>query len=271
MKGRSTSSTGKYSLAPSSVSRHDFWRRNLFIIYQDLLKRWQSIPPYAAVLKTDLYDEAQTDYSPLIAINTGSPHITGIDISFDIAARAQERLKDKKQRLNVVACDVRDLAFKSGSFDLIISTSTLDHFSDKNDITRSLRELCRGLKPGGTLIVTLDNLSNPAIKLRNILPYSFLKSLKVVPYYVGKSLTKPELTRILQANGFMISETVFIDHHPRILTVWLGYALQKIGIKPLEALFQKIIIMFERLQRSLIAPITGYFIAVKAVKKDDNQ
>ena len=271
MKDKSASSTGKHSPEPSNVSHQDFWRRNLFNIYRDLLKRWQGISPCATALKTDLYDEAQTDYSPLFVLNSESRCIAGIDISFEIAQRARERSKGKKPNLTVLACDVRSLAFKPESFDLVISASTLDHFQDKNDIARSLNEICRVLKSKGSLIITLDNIHNPVVKLRNLLPYSWLKSLKVISYPIGKSVSLPELSEILESNGFKVCEALFIDHHPRILTVWLGYALQKTGIRPLESFFQKILNLFERLQRSPIGSLTGYFLAVKATRKDDDR
>ncbi len=70
---------------------------------------------------------------------------------------------------NAVVSDIRNSPFKTESFDQIISNSTLDHFTNKNDIIVSLKELRRMLKPEGVLIITLDNPSNPVVYLRNLL------------------------------------------------------------------------------------------------------
>ena len=76
---------------------------------------------------------------------------------------------------------MRHLPFAQGAFDGIVSNSTLDHFQSLDDLLVSLKELFRVLRPGGQMILTLDNLSNPIILLRNWLPLRLLKRLKIVP------------------------------------------------------------------------------------------
>src|SRR5204863_8026948 len=68
--------------------------------------------------------------------------------------------------------DVRALPFADGSFDVVVSTSTLDHFQARADIDTALRELHRVLASDGLAVVTLDNPWNPLVALRNALPRS---------------------------------------------------------------------------------------------------
>ena len=70
--------------------------------------------------------------------------------------------------------DVRSLPCPDEHFDLIVSTSTLDRFDDFADLVAGLRERQRVLRPGGALILTLDNLANPAVRLPNAVPFPFL-------------------------------------------------------------------------------------------------
>ncbi len=61
------------------------------------------------------------------------------------------------------------LPFADGAFDLVVSNSTLDHFRTPADIQTSFAELHRVLAPGGSLILTLDNPSNPVVALQKLL------------------------------------------------------------------------------------------------------
>lgn len=52
------------------------------------------------------------------------------------------------------------MGFAAETFDLVVSTSTLDHFTCREDLVTSLEEISRVLRPGGLLILTLDNPLN---------------------------------------------------------------------------------------------------------------
>ena len=70
--------------------------------------------------------------------------------------------------------DVRCLPFVDGVFDLVVSNSTLDHFETSREIERAVAEIHRVLAPRGLFILTLDNPANPAVALRNALPFALL-------------------------------------------------------------------------------------------------
>lgn len=85
----------------------------------------------------------------------------------------------------------------------------------------------RVLRPGGELLISLDNLQNPIIGPRNLLPYHLLKRLRLVPYFVGKSHGRRGLTAALEKAGFKVLETRAIMHCPRVLAVAVAGMLQK--------------------------------------------
>jgi len=245
----------------------DFWRAHLKEIYRDLRDRWREGIRPGRMLKTDLYDEAVSRHGLIPVFGSGCDQIIGTDVSLLAARGAKQRLADEWGRWQkIVVSDARRHAFKSNVFDEIISNSTLDHFSDKKDILESLRELRRILKPGGLLIITLDNPWNPVVLLRNKLPYRLLKSLGVIPFFMGVTLSRPELVRALESNGFGVRDSTAIVHSPRILAIWTGRVLGRIGLGGIRAVFHRLLWAFECLEGLPTRCLTGYYVAVKARK-----
>lgn len=71
-------------------------------------------------------------------------------------------------RVPMCAADGRMLPFPSSTFDVVLSTSTLDHFDERGEITVALTELARVLRPDGRLFVTPDNPANPLLRVRQL-------------------------------------------------------------------------------------------------------
>lgn len=247
--------------------REDLWRAHLKEVYQGLMDRWMENSTRGFTLKTDLYDEAISSHGLIPLCRQKCECIVGTDVSFGVAVAAKERMiKECDGWHNAVCTDVRKMAFRSDSFDQIISNSTLDHFRHKKSIIVSLNELRRIMRPGGTLIITLDNLSNPLVFLRNLWPYRLLKLFGLVPFYMGVTLSGPQLVRLLESSGFRVHDSTAIAHSPRIIAIWTGYLLGRMGSDKLKAYFHRLLRLFERLERFPTKYWTGYFVAVKAIK-----
>jgi hypothetical protein len=104
----------------------------------------------------------------------------------------------------------------------VFSPSTLDHFSDEGEITAALRELHRALGPGGRLLVTLDNPDNPMLGLRRMV-YRLTGPLGgVIPFAMGRTLSRARLVALLEREGFEVLASTYIVHAPRFLGLWLG-------------------------------------------------
>ena len=175
-------------------------------VHLNLLARWADVKSSQKILKTDLFAEAlcpsRAFLSDILKIN-GS--VIGIDISGEIASRARTNAAQHAagSLVEYINCDVRQLPFTSNSFDLIVSDSSLDHFRHKNEIVIALSELSRVLKPGGILIITMDNKGNLTEPLFRLWIFfglaSFLEGLRdeAPPLACIESLSSQEIP----ANG----------------------------------------------------------------------
>jgi len=191
-----------------------------------------------------------------------SDFVAGIDIGASPVQAAISYNPD----LNGMCADVRHLPFKDETFDVIVSTSTLDHFRTEKEIFASLKEIFRVLKSNGELLLTLDNPLNPLVRIRNALPFGLLNRLGIVPYFVGKTLKPLEINRFLTGLQMKVEQTRVVMHVPRVLAVILSrWAEKKTGPK-VQKKFLNFLLSFEGISSLPTRYQTGYFIAVKAVK-----
>jgi ubiquinone/menaquinone biosynthesis C-methylase UbiE len=213
------------------------------------------------LLKTDLFDEVASDgLYPLLASRAGQ--VCGMDVSAYAAAAASSKYPE----IAASAADIRSLPFANSSFDAIVSLSTVDHFNDPEDIPRALRELRRVLRPGGTLVLTIDNLSNPLIALRNALPYSFLRGLGLVSYPLGRTLRFQSARDCVSMAGFTVLDCVGVMLTPRVFAIPLLELASRRGSRRMTGMLRKAMMWMEKLQNNAVAPRLAHFVAIRAVK-----
>jgi SAM-dependent methyltransferase len=250
------------------VGTEDLWRAYMKEIYQGLQERWGKGAWAGRALKTDLYDEAVTPHNLCSLFDNRCDQFVATDVSFKIARAARKRMTRPWREASVIAVsDMRHLAFRSCVFDGIFSNSTLDHFADREDLMASLLELRRVMRPGGTLIITLDNPRNPIVFLRNRLPYRLLRFLGLIPFYMGVTLSEPELVRALELSGFRVCESTAIAHAPRIIVILVGRWLERRDLRCFWKWVHELLRMFKPLEGFPTKYVTGYYIAVKAVRE----
>jgi len=237
------------------------WRAHSDSVNKGLLTRWLPDREIESLLKTDLFDEAVSDGLSSL-LNSLAKRVFYIDTSFEVHQRAKRR----HPNLQTIRTDVRCLPFSHGSFDGIISNSTLDHFKSHDEILISLRELYRVLRPGGQLILTLDNLANPIVLLRNGLPFRLLYRMKIIPYYVGVTLGPYRLQHFLKEAGFKVLEVEAIMHCPRVFAVAIARLLERHASPKTQEAFLRFLMAFENFSHLPTRFLTGHFIAVKATK-----
>jgi SAM-dependent methyltransferase len=238
------------------------WRRHSDAVNISFLSSRLPQQKVARILKTDVFDESSTaGLMPLLTQRARS--VVGMDISPAVLRAARKR----HPSLIETAADVRRLPFAENSFDCIVSNSTLDHFTRIEELIQSLCELGRVLRPGGRLIVMLDNPSNPIVGLRNALPFNWLNRLGIVPYYVGRTIGARELVRYIKAAGLNADEVTYTLHCPRFLAVLATRLISRCQPKTQQRLL-RFLMAFERLSRFPTRAITGYFVVVCASKAD---
>jgi SAM-dependent methyltransferase len=238
------------------------WGRHADAMHLRVIGPWLPGGRGGRLLKTDLFEEAWRD-GLLPSLRGSGDTVVGIDLSLGTARRARSR----HASLQAIGADVRRLPFRGESFDVVVSNSTLDHFQSIDELQASVRELRRVLRPGGELLMTLDNGANPAVALRNALPYPLLRRLGIVPYYVGVTYTPAALRCQFADVGFEIRELQSVMHCPRMPAVWAARLLERFGRSSTRARFLAALMAFERLSSWPTRFLTGYFIAVRAVKR----
>lgn len=256
---------GKYwndvARRPSPV-RADLWRQHADAVNADLCDRWWPAGPVGRVLKTDLFDEScGVGLLPHLGQRAEAAH--GIDQSVEVARQARLRLPGAP----LVVADVRRLPYASGTFDLAISNSTLDHFDHASQIARSLAEIHRVLARDGRLILTLDNPVNPVVAVRNALPFSWLERIGLVPYFVGATCGPRKGVRLLTAGGFKVRQMTAIMHCPRVVAVAWAARLSEQSNSRTRPRFLRWLREWERLELSPTRYLSGYFVAWMAEKR----
>jgi SAM-dependent methyltransferase len=244
------------------TNKDRLWRAHSDAVNRALLARWLPCGPFSRLLKTDLFDEAVGD-GLVQLLRAHASAVVGIDISPQTVKAAG----GGGVAGSAVAGDARALPFAAESFDAIVSNSTLDHFRTRDELATALFELHRVLNQGGQLIITMDNRANPLVGLRNLLPFRLIRKLNIVNYYVGITCGPRGLRRILNGTGFDILETEAVMHCPRVLAVWIARWLQRHASRGLQQRYLRWLMDFECLANWPTRYLTGYFVAVKAVKR----
>jgi hypothetical protein len=122
------------------------------------------------------------------------------------------------------------------------------------------------LAPGGTLLITHDNRANPVVAVRNALPYRLLHRLGVVPYPLGVALAPRRLTALLEQSGFEPGPGTAVMHAPRVLGVGAAAAVERYFGEAAARRLLRLLGACERLERLPTRTLTGYFVAVRAVR-----
>lgn len=236
------------------------WQQYMKHVYGSLISSWFEDDDGVA-LKTDLFEEAVSAFPPLADLGANS---VGMDTSVTAVRDARHRLGPVSRRL--VVADLRQLPLRSGAVSRILSGSSLDHFSCKEDIARGLSELARVARPGAVLILTLDNPHNPIVWLRNALPQAPLRRVGLVPYHVGPTYTRTEAYSALGGLAFSVTDCAYVAHAPRAPAIWLLSLLARFGNRGLDAPIGHALARFEVLRRSRVARRTGYYLALRGVR-----
>lgn len=249
-------------LAWKAARPDELWRRHSDAVDIAWLRAWLPQTRVATLLKTDLFNEgiAEGLYPALVPF---ADRVFGMDLSMGTALAAQRR----HPALSTVTADARQLPFRDGVFDIVVSNSTFDHYEVASDIVCSIVEARRVLCSSGHLLISLDNLANPLVALRNVLPMAMLHRLRLVPYFVGASYGPRRLDRVLQQSGFAVEATGAIVHCPR----WLAVAVCRIAETRLRSeggqeRWLRLLDGFEQLSRLPSRYLTGHLIVARARK-----
>lgn len=90
--------------------------------------------------------------------------VVALDISEVLIGKARERVS--QANVGFVVGNAYEMAFESGTFDIVVGSSVLHHL----DVDLALTEFDRLLKPGGSIMFTEPNMMNPQVMLTKNVP-----------------------------------------------------------------------------------------------------
>jgi len=228
-------------------------------VHLDLMRAWSNSSPPARLLKTDLFEDANGDDHILFDIAPAPHRRFGIDLNIATVQCAARRFEQPGASL--FCCDARRLAIASDSLDAIVSTSTLDHLGSKDELRGALVELARVLRPGGRLVLTLDNPRNPLYWVLRL-----LSSWGFMPFRLGVTVSRSRLIRMLEQAGLEVLDSRMLIHNPRLISTILFLALRRLLGRRADGPIAFLLHAFAALERLPTREFTGCFSAVRARK-----
>lgn len=231
-------------------------------LHLELIRNWAADFTGGRVLKTDLFEEA---YGKDRLLPDLLPQAR-IRIGMDCAATTVRRARTKCHAVSVhlLVGDVRSLPLRPGSLDLIFSNSTLDHFDSAEEFRTAVEELARVLSPGGRLVITLDNLSNPLY-----LPLRWACKLRRMPFRLGYTTSQTGLVDALEDAGLEVIARGTLIHNPRGISTLLFLALRRLMGAHADAPIRALLEVFAHLEHLPTRRLTASFVSACARKPEE--
>ncbi|NQU74402.1 MAG: methyltransferase domain-containing protein [Candidatus Omnitrophica bacterium] len=217
------------------------------------------------MLKTDLREEAYGEDEILFSLSNNDFLSYGVDKNIETVKAATAIMKKRNLEKNIyMTADIREIPFKDKVFDLIVSSSTLDHFREEKDFTKSLVELKRVLKNDGIMIITINNQCN-------LIFYFFakLEQLFGLVDYPIKFYTLKRIRRLLDKIGLVIySDDRIVSIINPLNSVLILMRRLKVADSLINVFAKGIVKLAKLLDKQRgIKIFTSWFIAIKCIKK----
>jgi SAM-dependent methyltransferase len=209
-----------------------------------------------SVLKTDLFEEGFGHDALLDSFVATYPVVTGMDVSNVVAAEARKRIP----AAHYVVSDASVLPFQEGSFDLIVSISTLDHLPPPL-LAGALAELCRVLRRGGCLVLTLDSRHNPLHVFSN----AFRRWLGRI--YAERCYTVRDVQTAMAGQPWILTDATAIYHVPFPMNFLAKQAGKILGHRA-DGAIRAMVRACEALDRLPTRFFTGRYIALRLVRAE---
>ena len=227
-------------------------------VHLGVCRRWSPGGAKLA-LKTDLFEEAFGEDALLPDLYGTSETWLAMDLA-ELTVR-KARLREPRPAARFLVADARRLPLRSASLDFVLSTSTLDHFDSRREFVAAIAEVARVLRPGGRLILTIDNPSNPLYW-----PLRWLGRTRWVPFPFGYSPSQSRLHELLAAAGLEVVACETLIHNPRIVSTVLFIALRRLLRDRADRAIRGFLAAFEGLERLPTRGFTACFLATCAVR-----
>ncbi len=219
-----------------------------------LVRRWAGSSRGGTVLKTDLFEEANGADDVLVSLAAFGSQVVGMDHEPSTVAAARQRFPDPS--LAMTTSDLCAMNFKDGAFDLILSTSTLDHFHSRAEFLKALEELARVLRPGGRMILVLDNPLNPGYWPLRMLCH------RATSFYLGYTMTRARFCGELRELGLKTLWKGYAIHNPRMVSTLIFLFLRRLFGRYADPAVRACVRLFELIGKLPTKPLTACFSVV---------
>ncbi len=245
------------------LDAHGEWLRASRGLYAEWIRKYCSRGRCSGrVLKTDAFEEIR-GAEVVQALEERFASVVMTDLAFPALAQSVRKLGGPSRTW--VQALVQELPFATASFGGVVSLSTLDHFQRTEEIGQALGELARVTRPGGPMLLTLDNGMNPVVAFRNAMPHGLLSAMGIAPYHYGKTLGPGEMRRVLVKSGWRVNELTAVLHAPRVLAVATA---ARFDTGPRRQWFDGMLRRAEWAERLPTRFLTGYFLLASCVRND---
>jgi SAM-dependent methyltransferase len=207
-----------------------------------------------SVLKTDLFEEGFGQDALLDSFVATYPVVIGMDVSSVVTAEAHTRIPSA----GYVVSDTCALPFKEGSFDLIVSISTLDHLPPPL-LAGALADLCRVLRTNGCLVLTLDSRHNPLHVFSN----AFRRWLGRI--HAERCYTVQDVQTAMAGQPWILTDATAIYHVPFPMN-FLAKQVGKILGHRADGAIRAVVRVCEALGALPTRFFTGRYIALRLVR-----
>ena len=227
-------------------------------LHLELFRQWLPAGSKLA-LKTDVFEEAFGEDALLADLAPLSSVWIAMDVAAETVRKARSRMKSPSAHF--LACDVRKLPLRADCLDVVVSDSTLDHFKTRREFEHAVAELARALRPGGRLLITVDNPRNLLY-----LPLRWLCTIGRAPFRLGYTPSLARLRMTLEQAGLEVISTSSLIHNPRGLSTVLFLALRRLLGARADSPVQVFLDAFAKLGRLPTWQFTACFIGACAVR-----
>jgi SAM-dependent methyltransferase len=212
----------------------------------------------AVILKTDSFEESFGSDGILQFFLKKPAKTISLDISPKMLNFSKQKLKNRG--LLAVATNICEMPFKETTVSLIFSSSTYGYLKN---IKRGLKEAYRILKPGGMLLISLNNRSNILFRILTK-TYHFLG---FIPFPVSSFYSRKEIKKLLEEAGFIIIYQEPIVHIPPFLNSFIYFLdrFKKFGTQRLSEVIITVLGWYSN-SKLKIKSFTGWYILFKAKK-----
>jgi len=133
-------------------------------------------------------------------------------------------------KLKFIVGDVTNLEIKDEYYDVVVSFSTIDHIPGKENRRKAVNEMCRVLKPGGHLILSVPNRWDVIWTYRN---WKMQKE-GTSPYGYAYGFSPLELRQMITINGLRIVDCASTSFN---LCSYLDRLLRKLKLEKVKIYF----------------------------------